>query len=202
MPSSVLDLVNARVADLTEEERDLLDVASCCGFEFDPAARGRRPRAGPDPRAQALRPDRAAAPPRAVRRARLRLRPPPGAGGALRQPDTDSLREEYHAAIAEALEARAGCSGQGPEGPRRRPLRGPLRALPQGGAGREGASLSRRGARITWRRATSTTRRSAGRSGAGACRVCSRGTGSVQAPAQEDESSGSPGPARRRRTRC
>jgi serine/threonine protein kinase/tetratricopeptide (TPR) repeat protein len=36
IPSSVLDLVNARVADLTEEERDLLDLASCCGFEFDP----------------------------------------------------------------------------------------------------------------------------------------------------------------------
>ena len=44
VPSSVLDLVNARVADLTEEERDLLDVASCCGFEFDPLLRGRRPR--------------------------------------------------------------------------------------------------------------------------------------------------------------
>jgi tetratricopeptide (TPR) repeat protein len=35
IPSSVLDLVNARVASLTEEERDLLDVACCCGFEFD-----------------------------------------------------------------------------------------------------------------------------------------------------------------------
>jgi tetratricopeptide (TPR) repeat protein len=36
IPSSVLDLVNARVADLTEEERDLLDVACCWGYEFDP----------------------------------------------------------------------------------------------------------------------------------------------------------------------
>jgi adenylate cyclase len=36
IPSSVLDLVNARVADLTEAERDLLDVAACWGFEFDP----------------------------------------------------------------------------------------------------------------------------------------------------------------------
>ncbi len=36
IPSSVLDLVNARVADLSEEERDLLDVACCWGFEFDP----------------------------------------------------------------------------------------------------------------------------------------------------------------------
>jgi tetratricopeptide (TPR) repeat protein len=37
IPSSVLDLVNARVADLSEEERDLLDVACCWGFEFDPS---------------------------------------------------------------------------------------------------------------------------------------------------------------------
>ena len=36
IPSSVLDLVNARVAELSEEQRDLLDVATCCGFEFDP----------------------------------------------------------------------------------------------------------------------------------------------------------------------
>jgi len=36
IPSSVLDLVNARVAELTQEERDVVDVASCCGFEFDP----------------------------------------------------------------------------------------------------------------------------------------------------------------------
>jgi tetratricopeptide (TPR) repeat protein len=37
VPSSVVDLVNARVADLTQEERDLLDVACCWGYEFDPA---------------------------------------------------------------------------------------------------------------------------------------------------------------------
>jgi predicted ATPase len=36
IPSSVLDLVNARVAPLDESDRDLLDVAACCGFEFDP----------------------------------------------------------------------------------------------------------------------------------------------------------------------
>ena len=40
IPSSVLDLVNARVADLTAEERDLLDVACCWGFEFDPGLVG------------------------------------------------------------------------------------------------------------------------------------------------------------------
>ena len=33
---SVMELVSARVADLTEEERDVLDVAACRGYEFDP----------------------------------------------------------------------------------------------------------------------------------------------------------------------
>jgi len=36
IPSSVQDLVNARVSRLSEEERELLDVAACCGFEFHP----------------------------------------------------------------------------------------------------------------------------------------------------------------------
>jgi predicted ATPase len=36
IPSSVLDLIQARISDLEEEDRDLVDVASCCGFEFDP----------------------------------------------------------------------------------------------------------------------------------------------------------------------
>jgi tetratricopeptide (TPR) repeat protein len=36
VPSSVLDLVEARIRDLEETDKDLLEVASCCGFEFDP----------------------------------------------------------------------------------------------------------------------------------------------------------------------
>jgi tetratricopeptide (TPR) repeat protein len=36
IPSSVLDLVNARIADLDDEDKDLLEVASCWGYEFDP----------------------------------------------------------------------------------------------------------------------------------------------------------------------
>ncbi|MHC4862283.1 MAG: ATP-binding protein, partial [Planctomycetota bacterium] len=36
IPSSVLDLIHARVAELDEDEKELLDVASCIGFEFDP----------------------------------------------------------------------------------------------------------------------------------------------------------------------
>jgi tetratricopeptide (TPR) repeat protein len=40
IPSSVLDLVNARVAGLDERERDLLDIAACCGSRFDPTLVG------------------------------------------------------------------------------------------------------------------------------------------------------------------
>ena len=72
--------------DLTEEERDLLDVASCCGFEFDPSAR--RPRSSGEPVIPRLQD--------VWRRSRRRhrlvrsagdcrfVRPPPGAGVALR----------------------------------------------------------------------------------------------------------------------
>ncbi|MCP3917790.1 MAG: tetratricopeptide repeat protein, partial [bacterium] len=40
IPSSLLELVNARVSDLSEDERDLLDLACCAGFAFDPALVG------------------------------------------------------------------------------------------------------------------------------------------------------------------
>jgi tetratricopeptide (TPR) repeat protein len=36
IPSTILDLIQARLADLPEEDRDILEVAACCGFEFDP----------------------------------------------------------------------------------------------------------------------------------------------------------------------
>jgi serine/threonine protein kinase/tetratricopeptide (TPR) repeat protein len=36
IPSSVEDLIQARMSGLDDDERNLLDVASCCGFEFDP----------------------------------------------------------------------------------------------------------------------------------------------------------------------
>ena len=37
IPSSVMDLVEARITDLTDEERETLEVAACSGFTFDPA---------------------------------------------------------------------------------------------------------------------------------------------------------------------
>jgi len=36
IPSTVGDLIGVRVTDLEEEDRDLLNVAACCGHEFDP----------------------------------------------------------------------------------------------------------------------------------------------------------------------
>jgi len=36
LPSSLMDLVQSRLADLEPEDKDLLDVASCCGASFDP----------------------------------------------------------------------------------------------------------------------------------------------------------------------
>jgi len=36
LPSSVTELVIGRIAELTNDDRDLMDVAACCGVEFDP----------------------------------------------------------------------------------------------------------------------------------------------------------------------
>ncbi len=35
VPASLVEIVRARIAELEDEERYLLEVASCCGFEFD-----------------------------------------------------------------------------------------------------------------------------------------------------------------------
>src|SRR6185436_12398110 len=40
VPSSVVELVQARVSDLSRADRNVLDVASCVGFEFDPGLVG------------------------------------------------------------------------------------------------------------------------------------------------------------------
>ncbi|MHC5012669.1 MAG: ATP-binding protein, partial [Planctomycetota bacterium] len=114
VPSSVLDLVNARVGDLSDEERDLLDVGACCGFHFDPlvvaAATGESEL-------------------RTLKRLSLierRHRLVRSSGrvfafdhhqvqeaiyGGLAEP----LRERLHAAIGEALEAREGAADGDPK---------------------------------------------------------------------------------------
>ena len=40
IPSSVAELIRARLGGLSDDERNQLEVASCCGFEFDPVLVG------------------------------------------------------------------------------------------------------------------------------------------------------------------
>ncbi len=114
IPSSVLDLVNARVADLSEEQRDLLDVASCCGYEFDPALVA-------DVVGAALLPTLKRF---ATIEKRHRLVRASGrrlvfdhhqVQEALYGSLYEQMREAYHAGIAAALEARTNAADRDPE---------------------------------------------------------------------------------------
>ncbi len=114
VPSTVTDLVRARLAGLEEEEQELLDVASCVGFTFDPdlvaAVAGQE-------RIPALR--RLARLERSARLVRAAGRQfafdhhPVREAVYAAMPET--LREEYHARIAQALLAREESAG-GPAG--------------------------------------------------------------------------------------
>jgi len=113
IPSSVLDLVQARVADLDEEERELLDMAACFGFEFDPTLVAAACGAAVIP---------------ALRRfgrveKKHRLVRASGANYVFDHHQVQeslygglhvTLRTHYHAAIADALEARADVAGKAP----------------------------------------------------------------------------------------
>lgn len=113
IPSSVLDLVNARVADLSQPERDLLDVAACLGFEFDPALVA-------DALDTPLLPTL-----KAFGQIERRHRLVRAAGRryafdhhqvqeALYGSVFEQVRESYHAALAQALERRTGAAGKDP----------------------------------------------------------------------------------------
>ncbi|MDJ0974485.1 MAG: protein kinase [Planctomycetota bacterium] len=105
IPASVLDLVKARTSDLTQEQRDLLDVAACCGFEFDPGLLAAVVDQGRIPVLKSL-----AQIERAHRLVRSRGRNFAFDHHQVQEAIYDSLpemlREEYHAAIADALEKR------------------------------------------------------------------------------------------------
>ncbi len=113
IPSSILDLVGARLADLDAEDRDLLDVASCAGFEFDPALVAAAVGAPVLPvlkRFAAIERRHAL-----VRAAGRRLvfdhhQVQESIYGAL----YEQTREAYHAALGEALEARHGAATKDP----------------------------------------------------------------------------------------
>jgi tetratricopeptide (TPR) repeat protein len=113
IPSSILDLVNARVADLTEDERNLLDVAACWGFEFDPLLVGEVLAMSQIPLMRAL--GQIEKKHRLVRASGRRYvfdhhQVQEALYGAM----SELLREPYHAALATALETRAKCADKDP----------------------------------------------------------------------------------------
>ncbi len=114
IPSSVLDLVRARISDLSQGERDLLDVASCCGFEFDPGLLATALGQGRIPVLKGL-----AQIERAHRLVRSRGRSFVFDHHQVQEAIYDSLpemlREEYHAAIADALETREQAADKDPQ---------------------------------------------------------------------------------------
>lgn len=107
IPSSILDLVNARVSSLAPSERDLLDLAACLGYEFDPTLLADALGAARIPLLKQLA---------QIERAHRLVR----ASGrrfvfdhhqvqeALYASLPELLREEYHGLLADALERRAG----------------------------------------------------------------------------------------------
>jgi predicted ATPase len=114
IPSSVLDLIQARIADLDSQERNLLDIASCCGFEFDPILVGEALGLQRIPLLQSLGVIEMRH--RLVRSAGLRyvfdhhqIRQ------ALYEGLSELLRREYHAALGETLEKLDGSPDKDPK---------------------------------------------------------------------------------------
>ncbi|MHC4817267.1 MAG: ATP-binding protein, partial [Planctomycetota bacterium] len=107
IPSSVRELVQARMAELDEEQRELLDVAACCGFDFDPLLVGDVLGLPDIPLLRRL--GRLENPHRIVRSAGMRyVFDHHQVQEALYEAQSGLLRQRYHAAIGEALERRAG----------------------------------------------------------------------------------------------
>jgi len=114
IPSSVLDLVNARVADLTEEERDALDVAACWGYEFDPGLIGDVIGLSRIPVLKLF--GHIERQHRLVRAAgRSMVFDHHQVQEALYEGLLEQLREEYHTALADALETRTKAAEADPE---------------------------------------------------------------------------------------
>jgi serine/threonine protein kinase/tetratricopeptide (TPR) repeat protein len=110
-PSTITELVRGRVADLDVDDRNLLDVASCCGFEFDAplvAAALRRDRVEVLQSLGLIERRR-----RLVRAAGRRFvfdhhQVQEALYGGL----SELLREEYHARLGEALETQSGAAAR------------------------------------------------------------------------------------------
>ncbi|MHC4222400.1 MAG: protein kinase domain-containing protein [Planctomycetota bacterium] len=105
IPATVMDLIQARIADLDDDQRNLLELASCCGYEFDPRIVGEALGMGRIPALQKL--GRVEKSLRLVRSAGAKyLFDHHQVQEALYEGLSQPLREEYHAALAETLEAR------------------------------------------------------------------------------------------------
>jgi tetratricopeptide (TPR) repeat protein len=114
VPGSVKELIFARVGSLTTEARNLLDVAACAGFDFDPLLAG-----------EVLRLDRITALQRlaAVEKSHRLVRSSGRrfvfdhhqVAEVLYAGLPEILREEYHAALGAAIEARSGAASRAPK---------------------------------------------------------------------------------------
>ena len=114
IPSTVAELIRARTGRLDEGERNLLDVAACCGFEFDPLLVGEVLGLGRIPVLQKLAGIEKAH--RLVRSAGRRfVFDHHQVQEVLHASLPELLREEYHGAVGEALEKREGAAGREPK---------------------------------------------------------------------------------------
>jgi tetratricopeptide (TPR) repeat protein len=105
IPSSVLDLIQARISDLSDDERNLMEVASCQGFEFDPLLVGDVLGLGPIQVLQRL--GKLEKTHRLVRSmGRRHVFDHHQVQESLYTGIAELLREQYHAAIGDALERR------------------------------------------------------------------------------------------------
>jgi len=114
IPSSVMDLIQARLGDLSDDERNTLEVAACCGFEFDPVLIGSVLGIAAIPTLQLL--GKVEKKHRLVRaRGRRFAFDHHQVQEALYAGQSELLSEQYHAAIAEALETREKAADKDPK---------------------------------------------------------------------------------------
>ncbi len=113
VPSTVKDLIDARVAELAEKDRELLHVAACCGFEFDPLLVGEA--LGIDRFALLRRLGTIEKTHRLVRSVGRRyVFDHHQVQEVLYEGLSDLHRESYHAAIAATIESREGATAREP----------------------------------------------------------------------------------------
>jgi tetratricopeptide (TPR) repeat protein len=113
VPDTVKDLIFARVGSLATEERNLLDVASCAGFEFDPVLVGEVLHVGRIPVLQRLAAVETSH--RLVRSVGRRfVFDHHQVAEVLYAGLPEILREEYHGSIADAMERRTGAVDREP----------------------------------------------------------------------------------------